>query len=80
MISPGKLSRDVPVVRGATAYMIIDVQNYCARPDGNEFKHLSPEERDRTYGYYFDRLRSVALPAMARVRPASKSCTRLSRA
>ena len=73
MINPGGLSRDVPVVLGATAYMIIDVQNYCARPDGNEFKHLSPEERYRTYGYYFDRLRRVALPAMAQVQAACRA-------
>ena len=60
-------SREVPVVPAETALLFIDVQNYCAKRDGGEFKHLSPAEFDARLGYYFDRLESIAVPNMRRL-------------
>ncbi len=63
-------SREVPVVPNETALLFIDVQNYCAARNGNEFrefKDLSDAEFQDKYGYYFDRLESVALPNMQRL-------------
>jgi ureidoacrylate peracid hydrolase len=58
------LTREQPLVLGQSALLFIDVQNFCAHPDGGEFKGLSDPERNARYGYYFDRLRTVALPNM----------------
>lgn len=67
-----RLSREVPVDPGQTALLVVDVQNYCARPDGGEYAHLSPAEREAKCGYYFDRLERTAIPAMQRVQAAAR--------
>lgn len=60
-------SREVPLQPDRAALLFVDVQNYCARRDGGEFKDLPPAERDATFGYYFDRLDSLAVPNMQRL-------------
>jgi nicotinamidase-related amidase len=63
-------SREVAVVPNQTALLFIDVQQYCAARNGNEFrefKDLSDAEFDARFGYYFDQLESVALPNMQRL-------------
>jgi ureidoacrylate peracid hydrolase len=64
------LTREQPLVPAQSALLFVDVQNFCAHPEGGEFKGLSDVERDSRYGYYFNRLRTVALPNMRRLQAA----------
>jgi ureidoacrylate peracid hydrolase len=54
-------------VPSQSALLFIDVQNYCARRDGGEFQHLSPEDFAETYGAFFDRLENETIPTMQRL-------------
>lgn len=67
-----QMTRDVPVRPAEAALLFIDVQNYTAGPDGAEFRDLPPENL-ADYRYYFDRLREIALPNMARLQAACRS-------
>ena len=58
------LTREVPLVAAESALLFIDVQNFTVRCDGGEFSGLADAERDAKYGYYFDRLATVAVPNM----------------
>lgn len=60
-------TRDIPLDPAASALLFIDVQNFCARRDGGEFKHLSPEEIEARYGDFFDRLEKSTLPNMQKL-------------
>ncbi|MCB8875438.1 isochorismatase family cysteine hydrolase [Acidisoma silvae] len=66
-----KLSRDVPVVRGETALLLIDTQNYTM-PGGGEYIGLDPAEIDRKYGYFFREMESRGIPNMQRLQAASR--------
>ncbi|MDH3691860.1 MAG: cysteine hydrolase [Gammaproteobacteria bacterium] len=61
------LSREIPVVPKEAALLFIDVQNYCATPEGGEFRELDSGVLTKQYGYFFDRLEQVALPNMQRL-------------
>lgn len=52
------LSREVPVVTDRAALLIIDVQKYCATPDGGEFagRDMGP------YEHFFERFENQVLP------------------
>jgi nicotinamidase-related amidase len=63
----------VPVLPAETALLYIDVQNYCAKRDGGEFKDLSPAEFDARLGYYFDRLENIAVPNMQRLQAGCRA-------
>ena len=63
-------TRDLPLDLAQSALLFIDVQNFSAHPDGAEFNGLSASEREAKYGYYFDRLRNIALPNMRRLQAA----------
>lgn len=60
-------TRDLPVVIPHTTLLFIDVQNYCARRDGSEFKHMGKEQFDRELGWFFDRFESETLPNMQKL-------------
>lgn len=60
-------TRDLPVEIPHTTLLFIDVQNYCARRDGSEFKHMPPEQFDRELGWFFDRFESETLPNMQKL-------------
>src|SRR5690606_21027595 len=68
-----RLSRDVPVELGKTALLLIDVQNFSARPDGGEHKAqgLTPERAYEKHRYFFDTVRNVALP---NIRALQQAC------
>lgn len=68
-----RLSRDVPVELGKTALLLIDVQNFSARPDGGEYKAqgLTPEQAYEKHRYFFDTVRNVALP---NIRALQQAC------
>ena len=66
------LSRDVPVQRGATALLFVDVQNYSTE-GGGEYAHLAPESRAERYGHFFREMRERAVPNMQRLQDASRN-------
>ena len=70
---PHPTSRDVPIVPVEAALIIIDIQNYCSRPDGGEWKHLDSTTLEREHAYYFDRLRTTTLPNIKRLQEACRA-------
>jgi len=65
------LSRNIPVRRGATTLLFVDVQNYSA-PGGGEYAGLDPEVIETRYGYFFRELRERAVPNMQRLQEACR--------
>ena len=51
-----ELSREVALRPEQSALLVIDVQNFCAHPEGAEFGHLSAAERQAQEGYYFGQI------------------------
>ena len=66
-------TREIPRDPKASALLFIDVQNFSVRRDGGEFKDVPDEEIKGKYGYYFDRLHSLAIPNMQRLQKAFRS-------
>lgn len=66
-------TRDVPLEPESSALLFIDVQNLSVRRDGGEFRDVSEAEISGKYGYYFERLRTVAVPNMQRLQQAFRS-------
>lgn len=66
-------TREIPLDPKASALLFIDVQNFSVRRDGGEFKDVPDEEIKGKYGYYFDRLHSLAIPNMQRLQKAFRS-------
>lgn len=60
-------TREIPLNPSKSALLFIDVQNFCVRRDGGEFKDVSQSDIANKYGYYFDRLKTVAIPNMQRL-------------
>ena len=60
-------TREIPLNPSKSALLFIDVQNFCVRRDGGEFKDVSRSDIANKYGYYFDRLKTVAIPNMQRL-------------
>ena len=65
------LSRNVPVKRGATALLFVDVQNYSAL-GGGEYTGFDPEVIETRYGYFFRELRERTVPNMQRLQKACR--------
>ncbi|HTI01140.1 MAG TPA: cysteine hydrolase, partial [Acidisoma sp.] len=66
-----KLSRDVPVVKGETALLLIDTQNYTM-PGGGEYAGMDPAVVAETYGYFFDEMERRGIPNMQRLQAACR--------
>jgi len=66
------LSRDVPLVPAEAALLFIDVQNFCARRDGGEFKDIPAPQFEEDYGWFFDKFESETLPNMQRLQGATR--------
>jgi ureidoacrylate peracid hydrolase len=64
------LDRNLPLDPAVSALLFIDVQNYCARRDGGEFKDLPQEEVNEKYGWFFDKFERETLPNMQRLQSA----------
>lgn len=69
-----ELSRNVPVVVDSTALLLIDVQNFSARPDGTEYlqQGLNEAQAYEKHKYFFDTVSGVALPNIARLQSACR--------
>lgn len=61
------LTRNVPLVQEQSALLFIDVQNFSAHKQGSEFKHLSADEFEQRYGWYFTELENRVIPNMQRL-------------
>lgn len=66
------LSRDIAIEPARAALLIIDMQNYAARPDGGEYKDLTEVEREARYGYFLRRLHETVLPNLRRLQLACR--------
>jgi ureidoacrylate peracid hydrolase len=71
-MSTEKLSREIAIIPGKSALLFIDVQNFSARRDGGEFKHLTAQQWPQ-YDYFFQHLESVALPNMQRLQTGCRN-------
>ena len=58
------LSREVEIDPHHAALLVIDMQNYTARRDGGSYRGLSGTEIDARYGFFFETLRTTAVPNM----------------
>lgn len=67
-------SRDVPVEPGRTALLLIDVQNFSARPDGGEYadQGLSAGQAYEKHRHFFDTVRDVAIPNIKALQAACR--------
>jgi ureidoacrylate peracid hydrolase len=66
------VSRDIAIEPRHAALLIVDVQNYNCRADGGEYAHLSTEEKERQFGYFFRTLEERTLPNLKRLRDACR--------
>lgn len=62
-----ELSRDVPLVPGQSALLLIDVQNFAAHRGGAEFDGLSDAEFEEKYGWFFAEMKARTVPNMKRL-------------
>lgn len=65
-------TREVALVPNRAALLFIDVQNWCANPQGGEFTGIGEAEMRERFGHYFDRLDTLAVPNMQRVQNACR--------
>lgn len=68
-----QLTRDIPLVPNQSTLLYIDVQNFCARRNGGEFKDLSPDEMEAKYGWFFDKFEAETLPNMQSLQQACRN-------
>ncbi len=61
-------SREAPIDPAHTAFLIIDVQNYCAHPDGAASQDQDAQQR----GYLFGRLRDTVVPNLQLLQSACR--------
>lgn len=68
-------SRELPLVPERAALLLVDVQNFNARPDGGEYaaRGRTPAEAFAEHREFFERVRGVALPAMQRLLRACRA-------
>ncbi|MDP9138020.1 MAG: cysteine hydrolase [Pseudomonadota bacterium] len=67
------LTRDVRLVPNECCVLFIDVQNFAAKRTGAEFKHLSAEELEAKYGWFFAELEGRVIPNMRRLQQAART-------
>jgi ureidoacrylate peracid hydrolase len=65
-------SRDIPIEPAHAALLIVDVQKYNCTWGGGEYAHLSDEEKEERYSYFFRTLQGSGLPNMVRLRDACR--------
>lgn len=68
-----QMTRERPLVPPESALLFVDVQNYCAHPDGADFKHLTKSQVAEKYGYFFKKLEAEVIPNMRRLQQAFRS-------
>ena len=58
------LTRNVPLVAEQSALLFIDVQNFAAHKEGNEFDGIPEDTFNEKYGWFFDQLEARVIPNM----------------
>ena len=66
-------TRDLPLLPGRSALLLIDLQNYCCHPDGALLTSCPPAERATRFGHYQRALQETALPNSRRVLAACRA-------
>lgn len=66
-------TRELPLDPAVSAILFIDVQNFSVRRDGGEFKDVSDADIAGKYGYYFERIGTLAIPNMQRLQAAFRA-------
>src|ERR1700688_4168004 len=66
-------TRDLPVEIAHTTLLFIDVQNYCAGPNGGEFKDMPEAERRQRLGWFFDEMAKNVVPNMQRLQAGCRT-------
>ncbi len=66
-------TRDLPLDPLQTGLLVVDMQNFCVRPDGGEMALLSPETDEIDYGAYFRRLEETTVPNIQRLQAACRA-------
>lgn len=69
------ITREIPLKPKESALLFIDVQNFGARRDGGEFKDVPEADIASKYSYYFDRLRTLAIPNMQKLQVAFRAAS-----
>jgi len=67
------LSRDVPIEPAHAALLVIDIQNYTARPDGGEYATMDAAAREARYDRFFGLLRETVVPNIRRLQDACRA-------
>ncbi len=60
-------SREVPLVLGRSALLLVDMQNYCCRREGGEYRGMDAETVAERFGAFFHTLETTTLPAIRRL-------------
>ena len=68
-----QFSREIEIVSAQAALLFVDVQNYNATAAGGEFAGMPHEQVEREYGWFFETLRTKALPNMQRLQRACRA-------
>ena len=68
-----RTSREIEIDPKHAALLFVDVQNYNATAAGGEFANMPPEQIEREYGWFFETLRTKAVPNMQRLQKACRT-------
>jgi ureidoacrylate peracid hydrolase len=66
-------TRELPLVEGRSALLIVDVQNYCCHRNGGEFAGLSAAAFEARFGGFFQQFERSALPNLKRLIAACRA-------
>ena len=66
-------TRNVPIEPEMAAFLIIDVQNFCVRREGGEFRDLSDAEFEERYGPFQRQVEASVLPNIGRLADACRA-------
>nr|WP_321457382.1 isochorismatase family cysteine hydrolase [uncultured Cohaesibacter sp.] len=66
-------SRNIPVIAGHTALLLIDTQNYNSLRSGGQYKDLSAKEMDERYAYFFDQLNTTVIDNWIKLQAAFRN-------
>ena len=67
-----QLTRNVALQPQQSALLFVDVQNFCARRDGGEFKDTPKDEFEKKYGWFFDKFERETLAKMQQLQSACR--------
>ena len=66
-------TRDLPLIPGRSALLIVDVQNYCCHRKGGEFAGLTPAAFEQTFGGFFEQFERSTAPNLKRLIAACRA-------